>query len=524
MQDEGRPVADRPEAAPGRPATRRPGHRRRADVVAVVALLVSVPVVHPVGPLLRSPYWLDESWVALAAKARLADLPWVSASSPLGWTLLVWALPEHGQIHRLVAYLFLAGSVVAAYALARTLAWPSRSRAVTAGLFAGAATLLVPAQLMRHDLKQYTADAAVALLLLATMVWAESNWSRRRLAVTGGAVVTGMLVSHPAALVGGAVLGGLLVAAACSRRPDRLRAAALTAAATAGAAAVVHWVVDRPAQNHALSDYWSGYFPSLETLPAYLGTRLDLLRAALGAPWQVVVALAVLGVVAVARMGRPATATALVLLPVTAVAAGLASLYPLLDQRTSHYLLVTVVAVAGIGVVYATSWVARDVVVAGLLVAALTLYAAANRAALVHQPAPGAPAEDVRAQVTFVAGHRGPGDVVLVNFSGQYGFAYYWDRDRPLLRRGGPMATGWYVEYPADARILIAGGRDAGAVGAAVSDAERLAGACGRIWLVRSHVNPDEADAWRTALLRRDVQVVPVGPEPVAVVTAGPQC
>jgi hypothetical protein len=108
--------------------------------------------------------------------------------------------------------------------------------------------------------------------------------------------------------------------------------------------------------------------------------------------------------------------------------------------------------------------------------------------------------------------------VVLVNFSGQYGFAYYWSGDRPGFVRGGAAATGWFVHYPAASRIVVAADGDAPSVVRAVREAVALSGG-GRIWLVRSHVNADEARAWESALAGLPVRVIAVGPEPLAVTT-----
>jgi len=156
---------------------------------------------------------------------------------------------------------------------------------------------------------------------------------------------------------------------------------------------------------------------------------------------------------------------------------------------------------------------------AGPLVAlALAGFAVANRG---PAPPPGGGREDVRVQTAYVATHRHPGDVVLVNFSGQYGFAYYWSGDRPGFVRGGPTATGWYVRFPAASRIVVAADRDPASVTRAVRAAVALAGS-GRIWLVRSHVNAGEARAWESALAGLPVQVIAVGPEPLAV-SAGSQ-
>ncbi|WP_238013234.1 hypothetical protein KZZ52_28195 [Dactylosporangium sp. AC04546] len=501
--------------------------RPKADGCAMLAVGALLMLAHPVAPLLREPYWLDESWVVLATKARLADLPLVTSSTPLGWTFLVWLLPPAGQVQRLVPWLFLAVSAVAAYGVARLLGWTRRTTAVTAGLGAAAAVLLLPAQQQRHDLKQYTADAAVGLLLVLLLAWAERSWSPRRLAAAGAATVLGMLFSHAAALVGAAVLAAMLGAALWSRqRARQLHAVAVTGLAGLGMAAV-YLTVDRANRNESLVGYWDGYFPAVADLPQYLRLRLDELQPALGVPWPILVLLAGAGVATVAWRRRPATAAALALLPVIAVAAGVTRSYPLLDLRTSHFLLVLWVATAAIGLVGAADLLAgllegrlrrpwAAAVAAAVVAVAVAGYAVANRTEVWQQSRVNAADEDVRAQVRYVAGHRGPGDVVLVNMSGQYGFAYYWPANRPQFVRGGVQATGWYVRYRPEDRIIVAADRDHRGIVGALDEARRLAGPGGRVWLVRSHVQPAEAALWHEALAGWHADVVTVGPEPVA--------
>ncbi|WP_432827260.1 hypothetical protein [Dactylosporangium sp. CA-092794] len=517
-----------PGPAGCRTTSRRPGRamartleHRWPDVLAAVVCLAAVPLVHRPGPALHAPYWLDEAWVALAAGAPGRDLWWVGASSPPGWTALIWALPARGQADRLLVLVFLALSVLAGYAFGRSLRWPDRRTAVAAGLCTAAGVLLVPAQVLRHDLKPYTAEAAVALLLLMLGARAEATWSRGRLAGLAAALVPGTLLSHTAVFAGAAVFGGLALVPAVTRRWRRLRDVLIAGlGAGLGAAAVVGFA-DRTGRTAALDEYWAGYFPPVGELPRYLVMRLDELEPALGAPWPVFVVLAVLGVAALARLGRPGSAVALVLLPLVAAGAGVARLYPLLDQRTSHFLLVCGAAAAALGLFAAVRAAARrfpPAVTAGMPALALAGYAFANRGVLLHPPPPGNAAEDVRSQTAYVAAHRAPGDVVLVNLSGQYGFAYYWPLGRPEFVRGGEMATGWHVAYPPGERIVICDDRDPAAVSRCVAEADRLA-AGGRIWLVRSHVNPAEARAWEAALRGRRVQDIPVGVEPLGVLT-----
>lgn len=513
-------------ATPTDPARRPRRWPTRVDAFAIIACLLLAGVVHNVGAALSPPYWLDEAWVAVAGKGSLTQLPWDTASTPIGWSLLVWLFPANGQWQRVVPLGFLAGSVAAGYLFGRALGWPSRLWSIVAGGMVAIGVVLLPAQQVRHDLKQYTADACLALLLLAGLAWTESGWSRRRAVVLGAGIVAGMLVSHTVAFVGVAILGGLLIVAALHRDWRRVAGLLPLCGLTALGMAFVYLVVDRPGRTGALSDYWAGYLPSPAQAPHYVIERLNQLQPVLGMPWPLFLALAAVGVVVVARLRRPATATALVLLPIGAFLAGIFKVYPLLDQRTSHYLLVIGAAAGWVGIAGLIALVARltpargrTLVAAGLVLVTVAGFVVADRHWLRFTGRSAGGDEDIRSQVAYVAAHRQPGDVVLVNLSGGYGFAYYWSADRPLFERGGVEATGWYVTYPASTDIVIAADRDAAAVNRSVQQAEALAGPTGRIWLVRTHVNPPEAAAWHSALAGRRLQSIRVGAEPVTLVT-----
>jgi hypothetical protein len=477
---------------------------RTADAVAVGLLVAAMLLVHRLGDVLDPPYWVDEAWVAVAAKAPLTDLPWVTASSPLGWTTLVWLLPAHAQVQRLVPWGFMLSAVLAAYAFGRLLRWPGAAWSYVAGATAAGAVLLLPAQQFRHDLKQYTADAAVAVTLLALLAWAEPAWTRRRAVLLGGAIVGGMLVSHTAAFVGAAVVFAVVV---MRRRLDAL----VFAGATGAGMVLVYGLVDRVGQTGGLTSYWADYFPRVHDLLPYLGQRLTALEAALGMGWPVFVSAMVVGYAAVARAGRPTAAVALAALPVIAVVAGVAQRYPLLDQRTSHFLLVTGALAGALGLVGLATLVRRAWIGALVAAAVLSTYAMVNLD-VIRNPPPPNQGEDPKAQVAYVAAHRRPDDVILVSLAGQLGFAYYWSADRPRFIHGGPLATGWRIDYPPEDRIVIAQGRTEAAVRSALDQALALHG---RVWLVRSHIVAAEATAWTAALAGLAVTEEPVGAEPL---------
>jgi hypothetical protein len=210
--DTGQRTGSQP-AALSEPARRRRLIPRRPHWLAVVeagiaaALLVATFFVHNTSYLLSTPFWNDEEWVAISTKLPLHDLARDSASTPLGWGLLLRLMVFGGQQrYRLVPLAFAGLGAVAAYALARSLPWRSRWVAISAATLAGVVTLFAPSSLVRDDLKQYTSDAFVTLILLWLLARLEANWSARRFSQLLVAVVLGFLFSAPAAFVGAAVL------------------------------------------------------------------------------------------------------------------------------------------------------------------------------------------------------------------------------------------------------------------------------------------------------------------------------
>jgi hypothetical protein len=509
---------------------------RRAWVVdgaAVVLLLVLVPVVHSVGPMLRAPFWLDEAWVAMSARGSLRQALDLTGPTPVGWTLMMRAIPgDDPERLRWLPFLFLAASVPAGYALGRLLGWERRAYGVLAGLTAAAGALLLPAQQVRHDLKQYTADGAIAVALLALAAWAESRWSYRRLGVFAGCAVLAMFLSHPALLVGGAVLGAFVLVALLRRSREDLRRAAVVAVAGWLAMAACYLTVSRRGQIDSLETYWNGYFLSLTegpSLPSYLVSRLDGMGDLLGLPWPVFLLLAAAGVATMAKTGRPVAAASVTALPVGVIVAGYLHAYPVLDLRTSHFLLVMLAVSAGIGVVgiaHLVRWW-RMPVTAAVATVAVAAFALANAGWLRYYAPPGIYPRhpdafaadylryDIRDQVRYVEAHRRPGDVVLVNSWGNFGFAYYWRPDRPTFVRDPDFGNGWAAAYDDSTRIVVATAREEPALREAVARADRLLGPGGRIWLVRTHLEFFEVAGWQQALGGRTVQWVPVGPEPL---------
>ena len=513
--------------------------RRRLlpDWLAIAAVLGLFPVVHDVRGMLIAPYSLDEAWVAMSVRFPVTDLMAVTSSTPAGWTLLLRLAPDADYL-RLVPLAFHLLSVVAAYLFARALSWRTAALARIAGLGCAGAVLLLPAQQIRHDLKQYTADAAITLALLALAAWTEGGWSRRRLGILVALVPVGMAVSHVTAIVALCVFGGLTLTALAVKRWRRLAESAVAGLAAAASIVAVYLAVSARGNNGSLKDFWAANMPSLSALPGYLSRQVDALTPAMGAPAPLLLALLACGVATIAVHGRPAAATAVVLLPLAATTLGVAKAYPLLELRTSHFLLVAIAAVAGIGLAGAATaaadlarrWhprVPHTAVAATISGALVAAFAASNiswyrfdgedpRIPIRTMTA----LEDVRSAASYVESHRAARDVILVSGRGRYGFVFYWDQC-PVRRVPHGNAVGWHVVLPTQPDIIFAGedepGIRRGLQRALDLSASRGPGA--RVWLIRSHVTGAEPAAWQAVLADYEVDIVTGGREPVALLT-----
>ena len=315
-----------------------------------------VLVVHDVGYLLRQPFWTDEAWVAVTSRFPLSQLPGTTSSTPIGWSALMRVVTVSGtQTARLLPLGFAGAAVMIAYWFARRIGWPWRAASVTAGLLAGIGVLLAPAMLVRNDLKQYTADACLALLTLALTSQLEREWSRWRLAGLSVAVWGGMLLSHTAAFVGIAAFGALCAVQLARRAWRRLAEAAVTGTGTAILMLGVYEGFDARAVVPGLTAYWAGYYlPAAHGLRAsttFVISHVNAVHAYFGlGPVWLGVPLFLAGLVTIFRLGRPATAIAVTALWPEMLALSALKKYPFLDVRTSTFLVAITVVVAAIGV------------------------------------------------------------------------------------------------------------------------------------------------------------------------------
>ncbi len=482
-------------AAPGRRRLRR----STVDGALVVVLsAVAVLVLHRAWDVLPFPYWLDEAWVALSADLPLSDLPTVTATTPLGWTFLL-QLPGllPGDWLRLLPLAFHAAAVVAAYALG-CLVQDGRRRPQLAGLLFAVVLATAPFLLARDDLKPYTADAFVVVMVLLLVARLDRRWSGRGLWVLAGGSSLAMLVSHTAAFASAAALLAVFLTQLGRGHRERARHSLLAGLSAAAVLGTVVVLAVLPSQNDALADYWVGYY-----LPTDLGGALAFLSARGGdlprlfalPSWWLLGPLLVAGLVVLAVRRLTGVLATVLLLVVLALAAGALEAYPLLDQRTSTYLYAAVAVVLAAGVLGLASLLARAHRSLALLV--VLPYALVLGVKAVPASAVDIPTEDVRSQVRYLDTVRGPGDVVLVGFASSFAYAYYSPDLPATITASDDTAVGYTVDFPASSRVITIHNREPTEIRRAVEAACAMAGPGGRVWRAHTHIARVEVQVYK---------------------------
>jgi hypothetical protein len=480
------------------------------EVLAVAALAALAVRVRPLGHLFTHPFWLDESWVADSTRAPWGQLRLLTSSTPIGWTVLLRAVPRWGDAerYRLLPLAFAVACVVPAWCLGRQLRnppkasgarEPSRSRSVArqrlpwagwlAPSLAGLAAALAPTALGYPYLKQYTAEAFVSLLLVALLAWVERGWSPRRLAILVTVAAGSFLVANTAPLITAAMFGGLVLSVLVRRAWSRLAALAAAGAVVVAVDAVVYRTFVATSNSPAMHRYWrlwyivpAGDWQSAVDRAAQR-TVTALTSIGLG-PWPVALALLLAGVIALWRAGIPAASLVVPITFVEMIVAGLARHYPYLEDRTSMFLTVLATVVAAIGLA----------ALAGLLLrwrwTAILSLAAIIGVGAVFLPnatlAAGRPMlyEDGRGQIELLRNLRRPGDVVLLGSGAAYAFAYYWEQ-QPTFKPGPPSSTITFrVDYPDEPDVVVAEKRSPGAAREAIG---RLPPGAHRVWILLLH-------------------------------------
>jgi hypothetical protein len=519
--DEAGPVADRRSRfALGSPLRLRLKRDSWPDVALGGVLAVATFFVHNVGYMLSLPFWTDEAWVAISTRLPLGQLAKVTASTPIGWSLLLRFVFFGGQQGlRMVPLMFAALAVLAAYVYVRSLPWPSVSVGRLAAVLAGCAALMMPSALARDDLKQYTADAFVTLLILWLTSRLESVGTRRRLIALAVVPVIGFLFSAVSVFVGAAAFGSMVLIALSKRNWRRAREVAI-AGACAGVlmVAIFLWFY-RPGLAPGLQTYWAYYYLPIEqgwgsSWEFLAGGGRNLASFAGLGSWAVGLLLVAAGVLTLVRLKCPALAITVPALLVEMIALGALKQYPLFDLRTSHFLTMALGVTAAIGVGGLCALVARlhpsVAAVAAAIVVALFI---ANvrvgiRAEVIDKPAP--LIEDLRTPTNYVAAHQQANDIIVLNALSSWGFAYYWDRGTPVIEPVTSNLQGFLTVFPDQPNIIVATDRTASAVDDVMTRASAIAAKLGptaRIWFIHQHTTEAERGLYAAAINARDLQV-----------------
>ena len=402
----------------------------------MLALIAAATIAHDPHRMLTQPLWTDENWVAVSLRAPVDQVLRLTASTPVAFTLLLRVVPHSSpQGLRLLALVFTVAAVVPAWFLGREI---DRRGRLTATLVA-TGVALGSAMLIRHDLKQYTAEACDALVILWLLARLERQWSQRRLIALGAVMALSPLISNPAMVLGVGVLLVLAVTLLARRDLQRLGALIAVGAVTLVVDLLVFLTIIRPADTPALRELWAAlYIPTHQGF----GTLLHFVYFRAGAELQgvgmgpslVVFALVLAGLVTLIRVGLPAVALVVPVITVEQVAVAGLHLYPLWDPRTSTWytVILTVVAMVGVsGVVRFTIFAVRQApahyrpilgvagtaAVAALLVALTIPMVKADRVAIDTTT----PLEDVPGQIAAIQAGEHPGDVVVANVDAGFG-------------------------------------------------------------------------------------------------------
>jgi hypothetical protein len=508
------------------------------SVLLLGALAAASVVAHDPHRMLTRSLWRDENWVAVTLRAPLGRMASLTSTTPVLFTALIRVTPHSSPSGlRLLPLAFTAGTAIPAYLLGRQIdpaSWLTRLV-----LAAGVAT--APALLLRHDLKQYTAEAFTALLLFWLAARLERQWSRQRLIVLSAFLAAGPLLANAAEFIAPAVLAGLV--AVTLVRGERSHLAELV---VAGAAALVVDLailmgIDRAGDTRSLRAYWQPFYvPTSHGFAAathfiWARAAAELQGVGLGPPY-LVIGLIVAGSITLAHTGFPGLALVVPILTVAQVGASAAQQYPLWDQRTSTWFTVLLGALSLIGVTGLAhlgwhllrrpsnvKWLGAAIAIGIITVAARSAgpYVHADRTAIANTT----PAEDVHGQVQTIQGDYRPGDVILANTDAGFGLGVYWPA-RPRLVSSQARLETFRVTYLTGDRVVVAATISTEAELAAVHTAVAMAAGNGdgRVWVVFSHWHDQERATMLAALRSYGTLAVPPGQhglEQVSLLTLG---
>lgn len=273
---------------------RRPSGRWAQRAAAATIVVGSAVRIEQFG--WRRSLWLDEALVTANVVHRgfLGLLRPLSGQqgAPVGWLWVeraaVLALGNNEYALRLIPLLSGVAALVFVHAVARRLLGPWPAVVAVAALAASPAAVRYSV-----EVKQYSSDLAVALLLTLLALRAGSSRAGGSLWAWGGVGAVAVWCSHPAVLVVAGTGAALAVGAVAAGDTDRLRLVGKAGVLWALSFAVDWWVALRPlGHNTYLHRYWAaGFAPRPVGLGSFVGwmtripARLAHDPASLPLPW-----------------------------------------------------------------------------------------------------------------------------------------------------------------------------------------------------------------------------------------------
>lgn len=459
--------------------------------IVVLASAVVVALTHDVPYLLSWPLWGDEAWVVITRKFPLSDLPQLISSTPIGWNWAVQGFAVLGdQGGRVLVQLFNMLAVAVGYFIGREVASsPSRAQVALSGVAVALAVALTPATLTRLDIKHYTADTFVALLIFYLVIRQVRRPARSSLIALTIVSALALCTSLAAVFPIGAAYAALGLHSAISRDWKGFRTIAVAAAIAAAGIAAWYFSFYTNGDISALREFWTASYPrSILHVPTFVGSSLILIdnETIFRTVW-VIIPLVTVGTVMLWRKRWIAISAFGPLMLGLMIVLGVARRYPLLDARTSHFFLIFTSVLCVLTVILIIEWLAsrwsRYTRLANLALAALIALMVALAIPLAN--AHTLPQYDTGNQARYVEEHLKPGDLVLYNQLASYQLGMTWTRDAPSWCPDQRAWTGFNVCYPGVDDFLPYWSLEEAY---ALIDAHLRENPESRIWLIRSHV------------------------------------
>ena len=436
--------------------------------------------------LLSHSFWLDEGWVVDSVRAPLGQLKLLASSTPIGWTLLLRVVPPFGgpERYRLLPLAFAALTAVSAWRLGRKVGSSPRLH----GILAGTAAAGSSAVLAHTWLKQYSAEAFVAVTLCLLLARVERTWSPRSLATYVAVAAGCFLISNTTPVVAASGLGALWLLTLVGRRWSRVAALATASAVLGLTHGVIYQLFARSGNNRLLHEYWRDWYIASDHGPwAAISTTADRFAALLGrlgwGPWWFALALILAGLVALWRAGLPAVAVTQPIVLVVLVVAGVLEIFPFMETRTSIFFAAVLTVMVAIGLASIAGLALRYHAGVLITVASIVIVGWLVVPGWISSGRGNIPGESVRDQVAYVVDHRRPGDLVLVTFGASFSFAYYWPEDPTFVPAQADTAVNFMPAYPDRPHLVLVHRPED--TRAALDQAERS----GRVWIVAMLTN-----------------------------------